>query len=224
MVKNPPANAGDIRDLGSIPGLGRSLGEGYGNPLQYSCLENPMHRGAWRATVHRVTQSQTRLKRLSTQHTRLCGGGTPERDELDLEKGRTLTFLRPPWKRCSVRLYFLGPALGHHRAAHRPVGSPGQTLAVGLTCTPPPLAPPPHRTRICSGGEAQGRSSYAAPPHHRAHGLFPHQSLLSRHCRASTSPSSGFEKGLHSLKARRSVSSSSSSHSGDPKVRTAGKD
>ena len=53
-VKKPPANAEDIRDTGSIPGLGRSPGEGHGNPLQYSCLENPMDRGAWGATVHRV--------------------------------------------------------------------------------------------------------------------------------------------------------------------------
>ena len=53
MVKKPPANAGDIRDAGSIPGLGRSPGEGNGNPLQY-CLENPIDRGAWQATVHRV--------------------------------------------------------------------------------------------------------------------------------------------------------------------------
>ena len=52
MVKNLPANAGDIRDMGSIPGLGRSPGEGHGNPLQYSCLENPMDRGAWWVTVH----------------------------------------------------------------------------------------------------------------------------------------------------------------------------
>ena len=51
MVKNPPADAGDIRDVGSIPGLGRSPGWGHGNPLQYSCLENPMDREAWRATV-----------------------------------------------------------------------------------------------------------------------------------------------------------------------------
>ena len=51
MVKNPPANAGDVRDTGSIPGLGRSLGGGHSNPLQYSCLENPMDRGAWQATV-----------------------------------------------------------------------------------------------------------------------------------------------------------------------------
>ena len=66
VVKNPPVNAGDIRDAGSIPGSGRSLGGGHGNPLQYSCLENPMDSGAWWATVHRVTNSQTQLKRLST--------------------------------------------------------------------------------------------------------------------------------------------------------------
>ena len=57
VAKNPPANAGDIRDSGSIPGCGRSPGEGHGNPLQYSCLENPMDRRAWQAAVHRVTKS-----------------------------------------------------------------------------------------------------------------------------------------------------------------------
>ena len=59
MVKNLPANAkaGDVRDTGSIPGLGRSPGEGNGNPSQYSCLENPMDRGAWQATVHGVAES-----------------------------------------------------------------------------------------------------------------------------------------------------------------------
>ena len=56
-VKNPPADAGD---WGSIPGLGRFPGGGHGNPLEYSCLENPMDRGAWRATVHGVAKSQTR--------------------------------------------------------------------------------------------------------------------------------------------------------------------
>ena len=66
MVKNPPANAGNTRDTGLIPGWGRSPGGGHGNPLQYSCLENPMDRGAWLATVHGVTKSQTRLKQLST--------------------------------------------------------------------------------------------------------------------------------------------------------------
>ena len=54
-----------IRDTGSVPGSGRSPGEGNGNPLQYSCLENPMDRGAWLATVHRVTKSQTQLKQLN---------------------------------------------------------------------------------------------------------------------------------------------------------------
>ena len=49
-VKNPPANAGDVREVGSIPGSGRFPGGGHGNPLQCSCLENPMGRGAWRAT------------------------------------------------------------------------------------------------------------------------------------------------------------------------------
>ena len=58
VVKNLPANAGD---LGLIHGLGRSLGEGNGNPLQYSCLENPVDRGAWQATVHGVAKSWTRL-------------------------------------------------------------------------------------------------------------------------------------------------------------------
>ena len=65
VVKNPPGNAGDIKDLGSIPGLGRSPGRGYGNPLDYFCLENSMDRGAWRATIHMVTKSQTGLKQLS---------------------------------------------------------------------------------------------------------------------------------------------------------------
>ena len=59
MVKNLPASTGDIRDIGSIPGLERSPGEGNGSPLQYSCLENPMDRGAWRATVHGVIKNRT---------------------------------------------------------------------------------------------------------------------------------------------------------------------
>ena len=59
MVKNLPANTGDARDTGSIPASGRSPGSGKGNPLQYSCLESPMARGAWQATVHGVTESVT---------------------------------------------------------------------------------------------------------------------------------------------------------------------
>ena len=61
VVKNPPASARDVRDMGSIPGLGRSHGEGNGNPLQYSCQENSMDRGAWWATVYGVSKSQTQL-------------------------------------------------------------------------------------------------------------------------------------------------------------------
>ena len=65
-VKNPPANAGDKRDVGSIPGLGRSPNEGNGNPLLYFCLENPRDRAVWWAAVQRVAKSSTRLKQLST--------------------------------------------------------------------------------------------------------------------------------------------------------------
>ena len=65
MVKKPPANAGDVRDMGSIPGSERSPGEGHGNPLQYSWLKNPMNRGALRAIVHRRAKSRTQLKPLS---------------------------------------------------------------------------------------------------------------------------------------------------------------
>ena len=59
VVKNPPTNARDVRDTGSIPELGGSPGGGHDNPLQHSCLENPMDRGAWRAKVHRVAESDT---------------------------------------------------------------------------------------------------------------------------------------------------------------------
>ena len=71
MVKN--LAVGDLRDTVSIPGLERPFGGGHGNPLQYSCLENPRDGGAWQATVHRVTQSQTRLKCLSTRAKTLVG-------------------------------------------------------------------------------------------------------------------------------------------------------
>ena len=59
VVKNPLANAGEVRDVGSIPGLGRSPGEGNSNSLQYSCLENSIHRGAWQIMVHGVVKNQT---------------------------------------------------------------------------------------------------------------------------------------------------------------------
>jgi len=67
VVRNPPARAGYIRDASLIPVLGRSLGEGHGNPLQCSCLENPTDREAWQAIIHGVAKSQTGLERLSTR-------------------------------------------------------------------------------------------------------------------------------------------------------------
>ena len=66
VVKNPPANAEDLKEACLTPGLGRSPGGGHSSPLQYSCLENPMDRGACWVTVHRVSKSQTQLKHLST--------------------------------------------------------------------------------------------------------------------------------------------------------------
>ena len=74
MVKNWPANPRVIRNAGLIPGSGRSPGGGHSNPFQYSCVENPTDRGARWATVHRVTRSQTRLRRLSTQQVRYLPG------------------------------------------------------------------------------------------------------------------------------------------------------
>ena len=74
VVKNPPANAGDTRDVSSIAGLGRSPGAGNGNPLQYSCLGNPVDRGAWRAIVHGVVKSETQLNTQSMllTHISIC--------------------------------------------------------------------------------------------------------------------------------------------------------
>ena len=69
VVKNLPASARVITDVGPFPGLGRSPGGGHGNPLQYLCLENPMDRGAWWATVHKVTESDTTE---ATYHARIC--------------------------------------------------------------------------------------------------------------------------------------------------------
>ena len=78
VVKNPPGKAGRHRDVGSIPGLGRPPAGGLSNLLQHSCLENPMDGGAWRATVHSVAKSQTRLKQLSMpghMHEHICSYG-----------------------------------------------------------------------------------------------------------------------------------------------------
>ena len=75
VVKNPPANAGDVRDVALIPGSGRFPGGGHGNPLQYSCLENPIDRGAWWATVHRAGKSWTQLKQ-HNMHAQTSGHGS----------------------------------------------------------------------------------------------------------------------------------------------------
>ena len=99
VVKNLPANAGDVRDTGLILGAGRSPREGHGNPLQYSCLENPTDRGAWRATVHEVTESQTWLKRLSTEK---------QKDHVELGPCAGLTIYHPflMWVPLAIGLLF----------------------------------------------------------------------------------------------------------------------
>ena len=71
VVKNSPANEGDVTDVVSVPGSGRSPGEGHGNPFEYPCLEDPMDRGAWRATVHGVTKSQIPLSMLDQLHVKV---------------------------------------------------------------------------------------------------------------------------------------------------------
>ena len=90
VLKNLSVSARDTRDTGSIPGSGRSSGGGHGNPLQYSCLENPIDRGAWRTTVHRLTKSRTRLKWLST-HTQRA-----KRSQFLLWVGKKKICV-PPW-------------------------------------------------------------------------------------------------------------------------------
>ena len=135
VVQNPPANAVDVRDVGSIPGWGRSPRGGHGNPLQYSCLENPMDRGAWRATVHRVTKSRTRLKQLTTRaldakpHVRRQGGFK----RLVLEKLMLLLFnhIQIPWRKLiwSVLL-----SISDHRPCRYPHQSNELGTRLGLMC------------------------------------------------------------------------------------------
>ena len=91
MVKNPSANAGDAGDVGLIPGLGRSPGEGHGNPHQYSCLKNPMDRGASGVTVHGVAKNWTRLMTefTHTQHTHPISRRQRKRKDIPQGKGNS---------------------------------------------------------------------------------------------------------------------------------------
>ena len=88
MVKNLSASAGNVRDSGLMTGSGRSPGGVHGNPLQYSCLENPMDRAAWWATVHRVTKSQTRLRRLNRHNTMRKLKNSAQRFNNRLDQGK----------------------------------------------------------------------------------------------------------------------------------------
>ena len=88
MVKNLSASAGNVRDSGLMTGSGRFPGGVHGNPLQYSCLENPMDRAAWWATVHRVTKSQTRLRRLNRHNTMRKLKNSAQRFNNRLDQGK----------------------------------------------------------------------------------------------------------------------------------------
>ena len=85
MVKNLPTSAGDTGGMGSIPGLGRSPRRGNGNPLQYSCLENPMDRGAWRATVHGGARESEMTEQMSTNTHRISREADEEENKVKLE-------------------------------------------------------------------------------------------------------------------------------------------
>ena len=89
VLKNPSVNAGDIREMGLIPGLGRSPGEGHGNPFKYSCLENPTDRGDWQAIVHRIAKSWTQLERLGMDRPPSLSQRTRKRPKKSLPKVTT---------------------------------------------------------------------------------------------------------------------------------------
>ena len=115
VVKSPSANAEDGRDVSSVPGLGKAPGGRHNDPLQYSCLENPMDRGPWWATVHRVAESRTQLKRLSTLHegisfcfSSISSSYQPStKNKLDAQEHR-LNCSRKFKYDLSVKQYFLG--------------------------------------------------------------------------------------------------------------------
>ena len=176
MVKNLPAKAGDPRDAGLIPRLGRSPGERHGNRLQCSCLEKPMDRGAWQATIHRVAKSQSRLKQLST-HARfhLDGEMGEERDGMSLGTTDRLLWVHgqssPPHDALPLSLgewWWVGLLLwllpSHEAAASSShdlsssFGSPGGGLPVLLlsrapvdgVSPPPPLRRQSNESVLCS--------------------------------------------------------------------------
>ena len=124
VVKNPPANAGDVC---YIPGLGRSPGGGNGNPFQYSCLENPMDRGAWPATVHGVTKESDTMEHTRTHmHTSVCDGAKEENNRNIPKKGRqphSLNFLKG-----SLEYIFSSLLLEIHLQTPRRCQKPSQIL------------------------------------------------------------------------------------------------
>ena len=114
VIKNPAANAGDTRDVGSIPGLGRSLGIGNGNPLEYSCLENPMDREAWQAATHRVTKSWRHWSDLARVYCPIKYSTHWKRASLEAQLVKNPPAMRETW----VRSLGWEDALEKHKATH----------------------------------------------------------------------------------------------------------
>ena len=190
MVTNPPAYSGDLRNTGLIPGWGRSLGGGHGNPLQYSCLENPMDRGAWRATVHRVAKSRTRLSNLGHTHafvppangslclehpacSSLLAGGTPP----CLLRFSGLHHLIPG-AFSNVHILFLLGSLPRHSSVGSIIstsGSASVALSPSISSELPllPFSSDMHSLHRPAGTQASSQSSLLHPPS-------PHQLLLCR--------------------------------------------
>ena len=147
VVKKPPANTRDARDAGSIPGSGRAPGEGNGNPLQHSCLENSVDRGAWWATVHGVAKSWTQLSDWTHMHTHHSSFKHPF-GALGSNFKENVTG--------RGRLWFI-----HHS------GQPAQSPAVESFTRPqrPPVTPPQSLSSLCS--PASGSSHAIPSKHHR---------------------------------------------------------